>query len=640
MSFERLEKRSMLSASPNFAVAAFALDAASDTGVSFQAATFTDNITKVVTPTLDGIVQGYTLGDPISVKIYLDNQGTRVFSPTDRLLGTVIVANTSADNAAWSFVTPNLNQVGLAADGLRTLFATAVDGADNTTSAAATTQLFLDSSGPRITAVTYHATGQSVFSTATPPSNATQIDIQFTDAAIRPADPTSFYGTYAPSQSTAKNSAVNQVLVSITSNYQLVGAHSGAVSITSASFTDTTGRRPGPGVSLVTLTFAKPLVTDQYTLTVFNSITNDAGAALQSTGNSTPNGSLSAGFSLQGGVSLAVQLTTGIQFGNVTNLATSLTTVKPFYTSSDTVFAGNFPAANGVADGFSKLAAYGISNGKYRFLFQSDTTGAVTSVVSPVQVTGLPVAGHFYASAAKGDQVAIFTGSTWYILSMDLTSVEQIVRWTRQSGLPVVGDFDGDGMSDLATWKNGMLTISYASSGFSTIAQQPIPLNFTGVRTRPVAVDIDGDGIDDLGFWVPDNGVPSTKKAADWYFILSGGISLAEHSTYTAVHYQFGSSVGLPLTGTFAATTTTGVYPPVVQPGVQAAPAKTSRVAAAAASTAPQGVAPPISPHATVLAMLAHPAETQTFSGVAANEATSSGLKSTTGSTIVFVHIF
>ena len=131
-------------------------------------------------------------------------------------------------------------------------------------------------------------------------------------------------------------------------------------------------------MSLVTLTFAKPLVSDQYTLTVSNSITNDAGDALQSTGNSTPNGSLSGTFSLQSGVSLGVQLTNSTQFGSVSNLATSETTVKPFYLPSDTVFTGNFPAANGVADGFSKLAAYGMSGGKFRFLFQSDTTGVVT----------------------------------------------------------------------------------------------------------------------------------------------------------------------------------------------------------------------------------------------------------------------
>ncbi|MGA2253433.1 MAG: hypothetical protein ABSG53_02130, partial [Thermoguttaceae bacterium] len=455
MSFEWLEKRAMLSAGPSFGVAAFAMDSASDTGVPFQAATFTDDITKISTPTLDGTVHDYTLGDPINVNIYVDSKGTGVFDPTDTLLGTAIVTNTSVDNASWSFVTPNLNQVGLATDGLRTLFATAVDSADGTISAPATTQLFLDTNGPQITAVTYHSTGQSVFSTSSPPSNATQIDIQFTDAAIRPADPTNFYGTYAPAQDTAKNSAVNQVLADETSNYQLVGAHGGVIQISSASFTDTTGARPAPGVSLVTLTFAKPLASDQYTLTVSNSITSDAGTPLQSTGNSTPNGSLSGAFNVQGGVSLAVQLTADLQFGNVSSLATSTTTVKPFYKASDTVFTGNFPAANGVADGFSKVAAYGMSGGQYRFLFQSDTTGAVTSVVSPVQVPGLPVAGHFYSSAANGDQIAIFTGSVWYILNNNLTSVKQTVKWIPQSGLPVVGDFDGDGMSDLATWQNG-----------------------------------------------------------------------------------------------------------------------------------------------------------------------------------------
>jgi len=647
MLFEPLEKRSLLSAAPNFGVGTFAMDSASDTGVPYQAPTFTDNITKIATPVLDGTVHGYTLGDPISVQVYLDTQGTGNFSPSDKLLGTVTVANTSIDNAAWSFLSPNLNQQGLATDGLRTLFAVAVDGADGTTSPAATTQIFLDSSGPRITAITYHATGQSIFSTATPPSNTTQIDIQFTDAAIRPADPTSFYGTYAPAQNTAKNSAVNEVLADITTNYQLVGGHTGAVAIASASFTDTTGVRPGPGVSLVTLTFAKPLASDQYTITVSNAITNDAGAPLQSTGNSTPNGSLSGSFAIQGGVSLAVQLTTGVQFGNLTNLAASTTTVKPFYTASDTVFTGNFPAANGAADGFSKLAAYGISNGKYRFLFQSDTTGGVTSVVSPVQVMGLPVAGHFYASASKGDQVAIFTGSVWYILSSDLTSVEQVVRWKPQSGLPVVGDFDGKGESDLATWKNGMLTISYASTGFSQIVQQPIALNFTGVRTRPVAVDIEGDRIDDLGFWVPDNGLPSTKKPADWYFILSDGKSLAEQTTYNVVHYQFGSSVGLPLTGMFAATTTSGVYATVATAPAQVAPPPSSSApvgapliaSAAATLTAAQRGAPSLSPPATLAAMLVDSADAPISLAAEASPTTSTGTKLTAGPTIQFVRI-
>src|SRR5208337_2787852 len=116
------------------------------------------------------------------------------------------------------------------------------------------------------------------------------------------------------------------------------------------------------------------------------------------------------------------------------------------------------------------------------------------------------------------------------------------------------------------------------------------------------AVDIDGDGIDDLGFWVPDNGLPSTKKAGDWYFILSGGVSLAEHSTYNVVHYQFGSSVGLPLTGTFAATTTSGIYPPVMQHVSQVAAAVSPLVTAVTASAAPQPAARSVSPPTTTLA--------------------------------------
>ncbi len=586
MNLELLEQRAMFTAGPTFSVPTFVMDAASDTGVTFQTPTFNDNITNVTQPTLNGTVQDYTLGDSITINVYADANGDGVLETgVDTLLGSVAVPDTTVNNAAWSFVTPpaaDLNQIGLGTDGLRTLFATATDNSDATVSAAATTPLFIDTNGPQITAVTYHNSGQNVFSTlpSGPQSNVTQIDVEFTDAAIRPADPTNFYGTYAPAQSTAKNSAVNQVLAAIPSNYQLVGAHGGIVPISSATFTDTTGARPGPGKSLVTLTFAQPLPSDTYTLTVLDSIQNDAGNALDGepqsaasgylpSGNGFPGGSFSGSFALQGGASLAVQLTAGVQFGSLANLSTGTSMVAPFYKPSDAVFAGNFPASNGVADGFSKLAAYGLSGGQFRFLFQNELTGAVTSVVSPVQLPAMPVAGHFDTTAANGDEIALFTGSTWFLLSNDLQSVKQIVSWKSQSGLPVVGDFDGDGMTDIASWQtvnqvgvqSGMLTISYASSGFSQIFQQPISLSFPGARARPVAVNIDGDNIDDLGLWLPDSGVPSTTKPADWYFLPSGGIPLSQHTTYNPIHYAFGSSVGLPLTGTFAATTATGVFP-------------------------------------------------------------------------------
>ena len=143
--------------------------------------------------------------------------------------------------------------------------------------------MFLNTTGPQITAVTYHNSGQNVFATVPtgPQSNVTQIDIAFTDATIRPAQPTPFYGTYMPQQSNSKNSALNQVLADITSNYQLVGKNGGIIPISSAIYTDTTGSAlPGPGTGFVTLTFAQPLPNDTYTLTVLDTITDDAGNAL------------------------------------------------------------------------------------------------------------------------------------------------------------------------------------------------------------------------------------------------------------------------------------------------------------------------------------------------------------------------
>lgn len=595
MTLEWLEPRSMLSAGPNFGVGSFAIDSNDDTGVQFQNVTFADNITSVTTPTLNGTVQGYTPGDSVTVNVFVDN-GDNTFTH----IGSA-TADTTNDPGTWTLPSSSylvdLNQITqLGVDGLRTLLATAVDNTDNTTAASsAATQLFLDTNGPRITAVTYHATGQNVFATVPsgPQSNVTQIDIEFTDFVSRPDDPTPFYGTYAPAQSTAKNSAVNQVLADVAANYQLVGRSGGNIPISSVSFTDITpasGTVPRYGKSLVTLTFTQPLASDTYTLSVFDSITNDAGDALDGealpaangylpSGNGFPGGTFSGNFVLQTGASLSVQLTAGMQFGNLSGASTATTMVAPFYKASDAVFAGNFPAANGAANGFSKVAAYGLDKGQYRFLIQDEATGAITRVVSPVQVPGMPVAGEFDGNGADGDEIGIFTGSTWYLLSNDRTSVRQVVPWKAQSGLPVVGHFSPaqvgnvDALSDLATWSNpnstgiGTLTISFGTSGYASYSQQPIALSFPGARSRPVAVDLDGDKIDDIGLWVPDiGGTPTTQKPGDWYFLPSAGLTLLQHDGppaigYNTVHFQWGSSVGMPLTGTFASTTTTGVFP-------------------------------------------------------------------------------
>ncbi len=232
------------------------------------------------------------------------------------------------------------------------------------------------------------------------------------------------------------------------------------------------------------------------------------------------------------------------------------------------VFAGNFPdfadAANptGVnADGFSKLAAYGKdpSTGHYRWLFEN-SDGTVTQSFNPDNVSGLPVAGNFF-SGSNGDGLGIFTGNTWYLYSLNLdangnpsVARVQTVPWSVQ-GLPVVGNFiPGDTFSDLATYNvnTGAFTMA-SSANYSATATVPL-LRTPGVRARPVAASIEGNGLSDLGLWIPDiGGQPSAQKLGDWYFLETGGASLLDNPPITVVHTQFGSSIGVPFTGLFAA---------------------------------------------------------------------------------------
>ena len=365
--------------------------------------------------------------------------------------------------------------------------------------------------------------------------------------------------------------ALNNILAHETSNYQLSGQTTGVDPITAINFTDET-QAGGPGTTDIQLTFANPLVDDVYTLSIFDTLMNDAGNKLDGevtaasggtntivlpSGNGVPGGNFVATFAVQANTELAVAMTQGVQFFNLQTVGMAGTTMTaPFGNPSDILFTGNFAnPTTGLADGFSKLAAYGEDNGQFRFLFQSDNGGPTTSVVSPLQIPALPVAGDFDGNASNGAEVGLYTGSDWYLFSHDFSSYE-VIPWSHP-GLPVVGDFDGDGLPDLATWSDGAFYVALSSAQDNYQVNVIIPFNLPSATVRPVAADINGDGIDDLGLWLPNNGVPSTTKPADWYFIpLSPSNPISQWTTVPApVHYQCGSSIGVPLTGNFTATT-------------------------------------------------------------------------------------
>ena len=376
------------------------------------------------------------------------------------------MGTTTADsNGNWSLKTNvDLNNTTyFTKDGERDLIATATD-AGGDVGATASLTIFVDTAGPQVASVTYTNTGQDVFARAlkrAPNGQATAIDIVFTDAATR-------------SGPFSNLPALNNILAHETSNYQLSGQTTGVDPITAVYFTDET-QAGGPGTTDIQLTFANPLVDDVHTLSIFDTLMNDAGNKLDGevtaasggtdtivlpSGNGVPGGNFVATFAVQANTELAVAMTQGVQFFNLQTVGMAGTTMtSPFGNPSDILFTGNFAnPTTGLADGFSKLAAYGEDNGQFRFLFQSDNGGPTTSVVPPLQIPALPVAGNFDGNASNGAEVGLYTGSDWYLFSHDFSSYE-VIPWSHP-GLPVVGDFDGDGLPDLATWSDGAFYVA------------------------------------------------------------------------------------------------------------------------------------------------------------------------------------
>ncbi len=410
--------------------------------------------------------------------------------------------------------------------------------------------------------MTLQPSGQDAFSTSPTLPNAAlryvnQVDIQFVDQAVR--------------DTTFENyQAVNSVSAHVLSNYSLVGAKSGAVPISYVNY-NITVNPGGPGITNVVLNFPTgfTLKDDTYTLTIYDSLVNDADNALDGetsltpggpdtiglpSGDGIPGGNFSAQFTVSLGTQLAVNIPQGTQFYDLNGADPSASVTAPPVPGTlpnQVVFAGKFAGP----DAFSDLAAYGKVGGQDQFTMDGVSTPLPAGMP---QVSGLPVAGNFVGNTQVGDDVGLFDGSKWYLFTDGPSSTPTIVPWPKaDTGLPVVGDFDGDGVADLATWNyhTDSFYVSFAADNYDPgLIQQFQIAGAIGSNARPVATDVDLDGFDDLGLWIPNYGAPSTQKPADWYFLESGGISLYGRSTpFTVEHLQLGSSVGVPLAGNFSA---------------------------------------------------------------------------------------
>lgn len=590
------------------------LDASSDTGITGFVDTFTDHITSDTTPTFFGSAEANSI-----VRLYaLNSSGTQVqigqtvATPVDgtNQFGQSPIPGNSADIGRWSItsnVDLNSTVAGFLKDGVRTLAATFEDLAGNE-SAPVTLKIFVDTQGPQVTALQItSAPGFDLFDpkpAAGPTPRIDSLTISLQDFAIRN---TATFPNYQALLAEVAAAAAEP------GNYVLRGDANGVIPIKSVTVNFGPDVNGAAATATVVLTFANLLPDDRLTLTLSDAITDPAGNKLDgesnaaepheipnfASGNGQPGGSFIARFTVdsrpeigavgQGEITLD---TNGNMHFDPTNLDfTNRDLTLEFGASTDQVFSGQFAAAGALLqDGFDRIGAYGQINNRYRWLLDFNNDGRPDySVVSGIQINGTPISGDF-DPAHPGAEIGLFDGKKWYFDTNGNNNLDagDLSFTGTMVGLPIVGDFDGDGKVDIAVQNARTNTFSFdltsAADGtpgvldgkadytiqFSSVglpASQTLLL--PGVLERPFAGDFNLDGITDIGLMVPNRDGASPSTTGEFYIIQSIA-SAAQPGTAAALNHQFSPTpLGVDLYGQFGTNVSTpivGNFDPPITP--------------------------------------------------------------------------
>ena len=555
------------------------LDPGMDTGIDSSPATYNDRITRISTPAFVG------RSDPDTTVVLFADAGdisNGVIDGSDTFIGQ---ANAVPGGVTGSFpsgtyrVVPVVNSavvVGGSGNGRRQIGAIAVDLAGNA-SEPSFLNIVIDRSPPVVTDIRLDEENGSVLggkltSSPTPPVRSLFIEYTGGPDGVSPQAP-----------------AIDPGLATNVGSYRLVGDHTGDIQIDRITVVT-----ESPRSVVVQLEFSAPLPDDRYTLEIADVVSDAAGnrldgesaarspadsAAALPSGNGLPGGNFIGRFTIdsrpeigtvsQGGIYLDIN-GNGIFDPQAGSDVTNRDFVHRFGQLTDAVFAGDFasPGADGVlgtsddvSDGFDKLAAFGLYQGKYSFIvdYSNDGVPDFASVVVGIG-NAIPIAGDFAPSHA-GDEIGLFDGNTWYLdMNGDfkLDPRNEALPFER-SGVPLVGDFNGDGRVDLGVFANDVNTF-YFDIDFDGIADDAIEFGFSGFQERPIAGDLNLDGIDDIGLWVPGREGQLPENAGEWFFLLSdrqGPLPSLVFDEFTPsplgndAFAQFGSDVALPIFGNF-----------------------------------------------------------------------------------------
>jgi hypothetical protein len=554
----------------------------SDKGVTGVVATFSDRITSVYSPSFYGtaeannvvtvVIDGVAAGTAVAVPF----DGNDAFQPPQSPY-QLVQGNWRIDTSV------------VLADGPHSVVFTYEDLAGNRISSQPL-QIFVDTAGPQITDVNINSRtdGYNIWSkkdgsngndtlVPTPLVNRLVIDVQ-----DLPARSTGFLY-----QALLTPNAVDP------GHFQVVGDANGVIPIKSVTFTSDTVTNGATATGYLTIEFYAPLPDDRYTLTILDQLTDPAGNRLDGesnaaapnnsspslpSGNGVPGGDFIARFTVDSRPELGVYHSGSAWTDTNGNFVfdpnnpdfTNRDIVYTFGVTTDKLFVGNFASTSTprVADGFDKLAAYGRIGSSFRWLIDWNNDGVPDlSIVEPKGTTGYPVAGNF-DGLMNGDEVGLFAGHTWQFDTTGNYQLNYTLHTPNMSGIPIVGDFNGDGADDLGVWSDDQFTFLFTTGG---VARSWVPgtevhyqFGFIGTREMPVAADMDKDGIDDIGLWVPDRAGMTPAEGAEWYFLVSGGVPLSTRITneggvakFEPVPFGndmfagFGDEFAVPLVGNF-----------------------------------------------------------------------------------------
>lgn len=568
-----------------------------DTGIAGYAATFTDRVTSDTGATFVGRAEADAI-----VRLYVDGRrgindanGT-IDNPAEFALTVAepFDGDDAQPNGQWSarFIRDLNDATFFDFDGVREVLVTAEDVAGNV-SAVQVIRIFVDTQGPVVSDV--RITSAPAFDLFDPkPSQGPtplvrQLSIFVSDNPARSNLSPSFLF-----DAVFKQVAENPGL------YEVRGDANGLMPIDRVDFLPNPPVPGAPATGVIRITFARPLPDDRFTLTISDLLADVAGNKLDGQTNTAgpletpvfPSGDGQSGGNFVARFTVDSRPEIGTWAAGTMWIDTNGNGVfdpeNPDFVNrdityafglvTDDVFAGNFsPTPTSIADGFDKLAVFGRVGTTFRWLIDTDNDGAPDiTKVDPTAVNGTPIAGNFDGNAANGDEVGLFDGQRFFLDTDHDFEVNDFggsfVLTTTLRGYPVVGDFNGDGLDDLATWKDDTFFIDLAAGpgplSWDGVADFQFRFGFITTRDRPVVADMDGDGFADLGLWVPDRHGVSPLEGAEWYWLVSAGAPVTNRIRFDTalgrnvidftptplgpdLYFRYGQPYAMPVVGNF-----------------------------------------------------------------------------------------